>query len=50
MRAAAAFYLDGATYSEVGPKGTDALVPGGMFTYLVVPRHECVYIRQVTYW
>ncbi|MFD0149218.1 hypothetical protein ACWGQ4_15025 [Streptomyces sp. NPDC055721] len=29
---------------------SDAFVPGGMFSYLVLPRHECVYLRQVTYW
>lgn len=50
VRAAEAFYLGGAGYQEEGPKGNDAFVPGGMFTYLVLPRHECVYIRQVTYW
>ncbi|WP_329583811.1 hypothetical protein OG500_26260 [Kitasatospora sp. NBC_01250] len=50
VRAASAFYLDGTGYEGDGPKGQDALVPGGMFVSLVVPRHECVYIRQVTGW
>lgn len=49
VSAAAAFYLDGAGYQGEGPKGADMDVPGGFFTYLVIPRHECVYIRQVTY-
>ncbi|MGA5063397.1 hypothetical protein ACPB9E_06370 [Streptomyces exfoliatus] len=50
VRAAEAFYLDGSAYRGEGPKGNDAFVPGGMFSYLVLPRHECVYLRQVTYW
>ncbi|PVC67801.1 hypothetical protein [Streptomyces sp. CS081A] len=50
VRAAEAFYLDGSVYRGEGPRGNDAFVPGGMFTYLVLPRHERVYLRQVTYW
>lgn len=34
VRAAAAFYLDGASYQEAGPKGDVAYVPGGFFLYL----------------
>ncbi|MEY9944627.1 hypothetical protein [Kitasatospora sp. GAS1066B] len=33
-----------------GPKGQDALLPGGTFVHLIVPRHERVYIRQITAW
>ncbi|RSS43109.1 hypothetical protein [Streptomyces sp. WAC08241] len=50
VRAAEAFYLDGSAHRGEGPMGNDAFVSGGMFTYLVLPRHECVYLRQVTYW
>ncbi|MGW0705238.1 hypothetical protein ACWD4G_04570 [Streptomyces sp. NPDC002643] len=49
VRAAAAFYLDGTSYQEAGPKGNVTHVPGGFFLYLIVPRHECLYIHQVTY-
>ncbi|MCX4749076.1 hypothetical protein OG455_26810 [Kitasatospora sp. NBC_01287] len=50
VRAASAFYLDGTGYQGDGPKGQDALLPGGMFVYLIVPRHERLYIRQITAW
>jgi hypothetical protein len=50
VRAAAALHLDGSTYQGGPLKGGDAIVPGGMFVYLVVPRHERVYIMQVTAW
>ncbi|MFF4114713.1 hypothetical protein ACFY0P_14730 [Streptomyces sp. NPDC001714] len=33
VRAGAAFYLDGASCQEAGPKGTVAHVPGGFFLY-----------------
>ncbi|UIX31200.1 hypothetical protein [Streptomyces sp. GQFP] len=49
VRAAAAFYLGGTGYQGEGPKGAFAHVPGGFFNYLVVPRHERLYIMQVTY-
>ena len=41
-------YLDGSTYQEAGPKGNVAHVPGGFFLYLIVPRHECLYVHQAT--
>jgi hypothetical protein len=49
VRAASAFYLDGAVYREQSPKGGVAHVPGGFLNYQVIPRHECVYVLQVTY-
>ncbi|WP_405555759.1 hypothetical protein OHV08_17950 [Streptomyces canus] len=49
VRAAAAFYLDGTGYQGEGPKGGFAHVPGGFFNYLIVPRHERLYIMQVTF-
>ncbi|MCM2424218.1 hypothetical protein [Streptomyces sp. RKAG293] len=49
VRAASAKYLDGTTYQDIGPGAAMQPVPGGMFLYLVVPRHECVYIRQIQY-
>ena len=49
MRAAAAFYLDGTQYEGLGPKGDTAHIDSGFFVYLIVPRHECVYVRQVTW-
>lgn len=50
VRAAEAFYLHGTTYDGYSPGGGTALVPGGMFEYCVIPRHERVYIVQVTCW
>ncbi|WP_194238880.1 hypothetical protein [Streptomyces spongiae] len=32
-----------------GPKGGFAHVSGGFFNYLIVPRHERLYIMQVTF-
>ncbi|MGW5127454.1 hypothetical protein ACWEQ7_26120 [Streptomyces sp. NPDC004069] len=49
VRAAAAFYLDGTTFEGEGPKGGFAHVSGGFFNYLIVPRHERLYIMQVTF-
>lgn len=49
VRAAAAFYLDGTQYEGLGPKGDTAHIDSGFFVYLIVPRHECVYVRQVTW-
>ncbi|MET9885002.1 hypothetical protein ABZZ20_18090 [Streptomyces sp. NPDC006430] len=49
VRAAEAFYLDGTKYEGMSPSGDTAHVGGGFFVYLVVPRHERVYIRQVTW-
>ncbi|MFG2877848.1 hypothetical protein ACGFYU_23085 [Streptomyces sp. NPDC048337] len=48
-RAAAALYLDGTAYREMGPKGAVMNLDDGMFVYLIIPGSECVYIRQVTY-
>ncbi|MFD7257107.1 hypothetical protein [Streptomyces sp. NPDC059874] len=50
VRAAEALYLNGTTYQEMSPGSSDQFVPGGMFRYLVVPRHERVYIVQTTPW
>jgi hypothetical protein len=50
VRAAAALYLDGTAYRGGSLQGGDALLPDGMFVYQVVPRHERVYILQVTLW
>ncbi|AQT72205.1 MULTISPECIES: hypothetical protein [Streptomyces] len=50
VRAAEALYLDGTTYQEVSPGSSDQFVPGGMFRYLVVPRHERLYVVQITPW
>ncbi|MGW6710323.1 hypothetical protein ACWGDE_36280 [Streptomyces sp. NPDC054956] len=49
VRAAEALYLDGTAYREMGPKGAVMNLDDGMFVYLIIPRSECVYIRQVTY-
>jgi hypothetical protein len=50
VRAAEAFYLDGTAFTGYSPGAGTALVPGGMFEYHVVPRHERVYIVQLTAW
>ncbi|MEU2956431.1 hypothetical protein ACIOUE_29515 [Streptomyces xanthochromogenes] len=47
-RAAAALHLDGTGYQGVGDGVQTAFVPGGMFLYLTIVRHECVYVLQVT--
>ncbi|WP_234048402.1 hypothetical protein [Streptomyces liliifuscus] len=49
VRAAAAFCVDGTTRQGEGPNGGFAHVPGGFFNYLIVPRHERLYIMQVTF-
>ncbi|ROR42381.1 hypothetical protein [Kitasatospora cineracea] len=48
VRAAEALYLDGSSYRGENPKSRTADVPGGMFEYLTVVRHERIYIVQVT--
>ncbi|MER6413226.1 hypothetical protein [Streptomyces humidus] len=50
VRAAEALHLDGSAYQGAGEGVQTAYVPGGMFLYLTVPRHECVYVLQVTVW
>lgn len=50
VRAAEALYLDGTSSQVLSPGSSDELVPGGMFRYLLVPRHERIYIVQVTSW
>ncbi|MGW1072625.1 hypothetical protein [Streptomyces sp. NPDC002537] len=50
VRAAATHYLDGTTYQGQSPAMREEVVDDGMFVYQVVPRHERVYIRQVTPW
>ncbi|AGP57440.1 hypothetical protein [Streptomyces rapamycinicus] len=50
VRAAAASYLDGPAYQRPSPRGENVLVPGGMFLCQVVPRHERVYLPQITAW
>ncbi|MFJ8437434.1 hypothetical protein [Kitasatospora griseola] len=49
VRAAEALYLDGTSYRGANPKSRTADVPGGMFEYLTVVRHEQIYIVQITY-
>ncbi|OKI00178.1 hypothetical protein A6A06_23740 [Streptomyces sp. CB02923] len=48
VRAAAAQYLDGTLYQGSSPKIGEEVVTGGMFIHQAVPRHQCVYILQVT--
>lgn len=50
VRAADALHLDGTAYRGAGEGVQTAYVPGGMFLYLTIARHECVYILQVTAW
>ncbi|MGI5340023.1 hypothetical protein ACQEVS_22815 [Streptomyces sp. CA-181903] len=50
VRAAAALYLDGTKYEGSSPRMEQEIIRGyGMFVYQVVPRHQRVYIRQVTF-
>ncbi|MCD9141987.1 hypothetical protein [Streptomyces albireticuli] len=48
VRAAAALYLDGDAYQGASPPMRREVVNGGMFVYQTVPRHQCVYVLQVT--
>nr|WP_221462597.1 hypothetical protein [Streptomyces olivoverticillatus] len=48
VRAAAALYLDGTTYQGASPHLRREVITGGMFVYQIVPRHQCVYILQIT--
>lgn len=48
LRAAEARYLDGTTHQGMGEGTKTAVVMDGFFLYLVVPRHERLYILQVT--
>ncbi|MFP3991791.1 hypothetical protein U9R90_30825 [Streptomyces sp. E11-3] len=50
VRAAEALHLDGTAYQGAGEGVQTAFVPGGMFLYLTVPRHECVDVLQVSAW
>jgi hypothetical protein len=49
VRAAEARYLHGRAHDGADPKGGDITVPGGMFTYQIVVRDECVYVIQLTH-
>lgn len=49
VRAAEILYLDGARFEGENPRSEHVHVPGGMFVFLVIPRHECGYVLQVTY-
>ncbi|MEV6779164.1 hypothetical protein [Streptomyces syringium] len=50
VRAAAALYLDGTKYTGASPRMQEETIDAsGMFVYQVIPRHQCVYIRQVSF-
>ncbi|MFI9306246.1 hypothetical protein [Streptomyces triculaminicus] len=50
VRAAAALYLDGAKYTGTSPRIQEETVDAsGMFVYHVIPRHQRLHIRQVTF-
>jgi hypothetical protein len=48
VRAAEARYLDGTIYQGTSEGTKTATVMDGFFLYLVIPRHERVYVLQVT--
>jgi hypothetical protein len=48
VRAAEATYLDGSAHQGNSEGARTVTVMDGFFLYLVVPRHERVYILQVT--
>ncbi|MFJ6408748.1 hypothetical protein ACIQK9_24830 [Streptomyces hydrogenans] len=48
MRAAEALYLDGSLFQGENPRSEHVRVPGGMFVFLLVPRHRRGYVLQVT--
>ncbi|MEW2579322.1 hypothetical protein [Streptomyces syringium] len=50
VRAAAALYLDGTKYTGASPRMQEETVDAsGMFVYQVIPRHQRVYVRQVSF-
>ncbi|WP_405841216.1 hypothetical protein [Streptomyces sp. NBC_01518] len=49
VRAAEALHVHGRAHAGIDPKGSDIVVPGGMFTYQVVVRSERVHVVQITY-
>lgn len=49
VRAAEALQVHGRARAGIDPKGSDIVVPGGMFTHQVVVRSERVYVVQITY-
>lgn len=49
VRAAEALHIHGRAHQAVDPKGSDVIVPGGMFRYQIVVRSERVFIVQITY-
>ncbi|MEU0830810.1 hypothetical protein [Streptomyces sp. NPDC005969] len=50
VRAASALHLDGTSFQGAGDGVQTAFVPGGMFLYLTIIRHQCVYVLHVTPW
>lgn len=48
VRAAEALYLDGSLFQGENPRSEHVRVTGGMFVFLLVPRHGCGYVLQVT--
>lgn len=48
VRACEAMWPHGAAFEGDNPKGAMLDVPDGFFVYLVVVRHETVYVRQMT--
>ncbi|MFB7936493.1 hypothetical protein [Streptomyces sp. NPDC056049] len=48
VRAAAALSLDGSRFQGENPRSEHVRVAGGMFVFLLVPRHQRGYVLQVT--
>lgn len=48
MRAAETLYPDGFPYQGENPRSEHVRVTGGMFVFLLVPRHQRGYVLQVT--
>lgn len=47
VRAAEALHIHGRATRGLNPSGGTIAVPGGMFTYQVVVRHERVYVLRI---
>jgi hypothetical protein len=45
---AVVLYLESTAYEGASPRLGEEVIEGGMFVYQIVPRHERVYILQVT--
>ncbi|MCA1222153.1 hypothetical protein [Streptomyces sp. 8L] len=49
VRMAEALYVHGRSHEGADPKGSDVILPGGMFRYQIVVRSERVFVVQIVH-